>query len=268
MDMNEFWRSLGLNPGASPEDVKKQYRALARKYHPDKPGGDPAKFREIHHAYKMLTDSSYSYQNTPKEYPINLQMGLTIEQAVFGARIIHSISRQVYGTPNEQGCIVTPHDPVQFEDAIPPGTLRLPHTISRSNVNLGNKKASVIVSYHLIEHPYYKVTSDGKILVNIELTAAEAMKGAKIEVQTLFGIKPLRIPAGTVPDDLFTIKKHGHLDPLLVRIAGIKYPRKGELQNNPAYAHLGINWSHEDELDRKEQEELDHLFNNLGGKPN
>lgn len=45
---------LGVSGDSSKEEIKKAYRKLAMKYHPDK-GGDPAKFREISNAYDELT---------------------------------------------------------------------------------------------------------------------------------------------------------------------------------------------------------------------
>jgi DnaJ-class molecular chaperone len=46
---------LGLNRDASPEDIKKAYRKLAREHHPDK-GGDPEKFKKVQEAYETLND--------------------------------------------------------------------------------------------------------------------------------------------------------------------------------------------------------------------
>ena len=46
---------LGLDRNASPEDIKKAYRKLAVKHHPDK-GGDQEKFKEISAAYEILSD--------------------------------------------------------------------------------------------------------------------------------------------------------------------------------------------------------------------
>jgi DnaJ-class molecular chaperone len=45
------WDVLGLPPGASPEEIKKAYKTLAKKHHPDK-GGDPEEFKRINKAYE------------------------------------------------------------------------------------------------------------------------------------------------------------------------------------------------------------------------
>jgi len=46
---------LGLPRDASPDDVKKAYRKLAREHHPDK-GGDAEKFKKVQEAYEILSD--------------------------------------------------------------------------------------------------------------------------------------------------------------------------------------------------------------------
>ncbi len=52
----DYYKTLGVQKGASDEDIKKAYRKLAHQYHPDKPGGDEAKFKEINEAYQVLSN--------------------------------------------------------------------------------------------------------------------------------------------------------------------------------------------------------------------
>ena len=55
----DFYSVLGVSKDASPEDVKKAYRKLARKYHPDQNPGDAAaekKFKDITEANSVLSD--------------------------------------------------------------------------------------------------------------------------------------------------------------------------------------------------------------------
>ena len=57
--MNEYYRTLGVQPGASQDDLKKAYRALAKKYHPDLHPGDQeaeTRFKEVNEAYEVLGD--------------------------------------------------------------------------------------------------------------------------------------------------------------------------------------------------------------------
>lgn len=51
----KLYTTLGVNPDASDNEIKKAYRKLAMKYHPDK-GGDPDKFKEISAAFEILSD--------------------------------------------------------------------------------------------------------------------------------------------------------------------------------------------------------------------
>ena len=52
----DYYKILGVERSASQDDVKKAFRKQAHKHHPDKEGGDEAKFKEANEAYQILGD--------------------------------------------------------------------------------------------------------------------------------------------------------------------------------------------------------------------
>lgn len=54
--MKNYYEILGVNKNATKEEVKKAFHKLAHQHHPDKKGGNEAKFKEINEAYQILSD--------------------------------------------------------------------------------------------------------------------------------------------------------------------------------------------------------------------
>ncbi len=69
----DLYSILGVDKNASDDEIKKAYRKLAHKHHPDKKGGDEAKFKEINGAYQTLSDKQKRQQYD--------QFGQTFEDA-------------------------------------------------------------------------------------------------------------------------------------------------------------------------------------------
>ena len=54
----DYYKILGVSKNATEDEIKKAFRKLAHQHHPDKSGGDAAKFKEASEAYSVLSDKS------------------------------------------------------------------------------------------------------------------------------------------------------------------------------------------------------------------
>ncbi|MDR0515411.1 MAG: DnaJ domain-containing protein [Coriobacteriaceae bacterium] len=97
----DYYKTLGVPRKATSDEIKKAYRKLARKHHPDA-GGDEAKFKEISEAYEVLSDEKkrnlYDQYGTASERQIPHGWGGSVEGnpfAGFGgwAEILESIRK-------------------------------------------------------------------------------------------------------------------------------------------------------------------------------
>lgn len=234
----KYLRELELtNPylSYSPQQIKKQYFSLAKKYHPDY-GGSEEEFRRIYHAYKMLTDPHYQYErdDTPVNLNVMLNIAITFEQAFFGDNLTIATNPIILNDNKEQD----PSGKDLFLDievmkiSVPQGTLD-GDTVCVKNKGLTyrNKRGDVIVTLRVKRHPFF--TMKGPHVVSLESVPLDIMlRGGSIDVSTMYGLKKLDIPQGARPNTEIQMKNLG-VGEVGSHIAIIQpiYPSKEDLRS-------------------------------------
>ena len=237
----DFYKVLGVSKDISDADLKKAYRKLARKYHPDSNQGDAAaeaKFKEISEAYSVLSDKGQR-----EEYDQIRAMGSGSARfqapgsgGAGGFEDVFSRFGQStggfrgYGGP-QRGADVTARTTLDFQTAVKgetislagedgkPFKVKIPAGVSDGQkIRLrgrgrpspdGGEPGDIVVQVTVRPHPVF--TRDGlNLRVTVPVTFTEAALGATIEVPTLGGdpVK-LRVAPGTPSGRVLRVKGRG-----------------------------------------------------------
>jgi molecular chaperone DnaJ len=130
---SSLYETIGVPKNASPDEIKKAYRKLARRYHPDKNPGDEAaetRFKEVQHAYDVLADPEKRKQydrfgersNGQPGHggPTNFDFGDLDLGDIFGGLFGGGRGRQQQGRPQrgQRGADVEVDVRISFEDSL------------------------------------------------------------------------------------------------------------------------------------------------------
>lgn len=118
-----YYDVLGVKKTATQDEIKKSYRELCKKYHPDKNNGDDSKIREINEAYAVIGDEEkrkeYDVQNSMDGFghgfsgfnfrqmarDINMSITITIEDAYYGCKYPVNVNGTLYTVEIPKGVI-------------------------------------------------------------------------------------------------------------------------------------------------------------------
>lgn len=247
MDYKDYYKILGVEKTASADDIKKQYRRLAKKYHPDvsKEPHAEEKFKEAKEAYEVLSDpekrksydqlganwqqQSQHYQSTQGFNPSDMGSGFSdFFEAFFGNRQGNNRTsfKQRGEDKNSQisitleqafhGAEVT----LQLQEGRKTRDLRvrIPAGItSGQHIRLagqgssgyqGGANGDLLLAIQILPHKIYSL--EGKnITLQQSIMPWEAALGATVEIATLSGKVNLKIPAGSQSGTKMRLKGRG-----------------------------------------------------------
>jgi DnaJ-class molecular chaperone len=260
----DYYSTLGLTRGANTDDIKKAYRSLAMKHHPDR-GGDEKKFKEISQAYEYLTDpqkksiidlggdpnsqgggSHHHGQGNPFEFHFGTEdLNDLFGNFGFGGRpqrrnrslsinVEINLEEVLTGKELNAGVGIPGGNKKMINIEIPPG---IQHGQQIKYQGMGDHSMPDLRPGDLIVNVFIRPNSTfrregNNLIFEKSITVWDAILGAKIAINTLDNKNlHITIPPGTQPDTVMSCNGEGlpdmrtkHRGNLLIRIK-VNVPR-------------------------------------------
>jgi curved DNA-binding protein len=256
----ECFKVLGIKPTQDLKEIKKAYRELAKKYHPDVNPTEKNKFYEVHWAYEMLTNFDFK-QKQIRDFTnlnVNIYFTITFEEGFFGKELALNMNPSMMKLDKSDGTSEILIE--KFNFTVDPGTSgNKTYTFKGKGIKKGSDIGSLFINLAVNPHPNYRI--EGPDVYSVaKVPLIKMIKGGKEEVMTLYGIRTIKIPAGTNPGELIAVKKCG------VSKVGKHYfeiqpvfPGREGMQSDNQWNALNIDWN----LDAESEEdaELNSLKN-------
>lgn len=223
--------TLGVNKSASAEDIKKAYRKLAMKHHPDRNGGDETNFKKIQEAYETLSDP-----NKKAEYD---NPSVRFSNSSFNMHgDINDIFRDIFGQQRQQRPAKNPDTLVNVEISLldaytgtnfildtqsGPVNLKIPAGVQAgTKLRIPNKgtqrfpqlpPGDLYVAVYIAKDSEWGRQQDD-LYIKVEIDAITAMVGTTVEIEHLTKKRyKVNIPAGVQPDEKIRLKGLGMPNP-------------------------------------------------------
>jgi DnaJ-class molecular chaperone len=231
----DYYSILGISKSSSQDDIKKAYRKLASKHHPDR-GGDTAQFQKIEEAYRILSDDQtraqydnpmpqYNFntgnmndmndlfgamfggnpfgggfrQQSRKNRNINIRVEMTLEEILVGKEVTGSIRLP---SGKEQAIQLSIPQGVQNGDSI--------RFRGLGDDSIPNAPRGDVIT-QIIELPHPRFRRDGRNLyTDVQISVFDAMLGKTIRFNTLENKElEIKIPSGIQPGQLIKCDSYG-----------------------------------------------------------
>ena len=244
MPERDHYEVLGVSRNTSPEDIKRAYRKIAIKYHPDKNPGDKSaeeKFKEASSAYQVLSDPEkrkiYDLRGHAGVHDTGFQGFTSFEDIAanfgdifgnFGDVFGDVFNRGGPGYRTQRAADLQTKLSIAFDESaygvekriqvnnraitvkVPPGikdgqTLRLS---GQGESIPGGRASALLVTIAVQPHPNF-MREGLDIITQTSVPFTLAALGGKIRVSTLKGQVELKIPAGTQPGQQLRLRGQG-----------------------------------------------------------
>ena len=237
----DYYATLGLQRNANDAEIKKAYRSMAMKYHPDR-GGDEKKFKEISQAYEFLSDPQKKQIIDLGGDP-NAQPGMGGGQNPFEFHFNTGNMNDIFGNfgfggfgrqPQRRNRSLNINVEITLEDVLNgkdftaevsiPGknkmiNIQIPPGIENGQQiryeGMGDdsipslRPGDLLVNVIVREHSKYKREGTSLIVEQV-VSVWDALLGASIEIQTLDRkTLSMSLPPGTQPDTVMSCKGEG-----------------------------------------------------------
>lgn len=246
--VRNYYEVLGVSRNATPEDIKKAFRKLARTYHPDVNPGDKVaeeKFKDINEAYDILSDDQKRAElnrllsGIPKRKPTKSkeQIGRNGTANSSEPKTEFDLWKfKDFATPNtKQARVVTSSRAIRrdvearltlpLEKAYQGGRQRIRLEDGRSlevdmptgmidgqKIRLkgqGIEGGDLYLKITVERHPLFKV-QEADIYCQIPITPSEAILGGMIEVPTIDGLVKMTLPRGVKSGQRLRLANKGY----------------------------------------------------------
>ena len=250
-----YYDVLGLQPSASPENITKAYRNLAKEFHPDR-GGNEQKFHEISEAYDILKDphkrARFDMHNA-KQHTLKTNDVFDDMFTVFGSAGFHPSKREYNRTKANKNLGIVIDCTLEETFEAQEKTVSIKHTNGTRHlvnlkipvsVNEGTKikykglgdfkypdlpQGDLTVTVKIIPNDVF-IRENNNLKMHLTINAWNAIIGTTVQVTTIDKkLLNLNIPAGTQFGTILKLPnygmytKHGDRGDLLVQVL-VKIP--------------------------------------------